>query len=31
MKEKQYPIVYNANHYTVMANDVIRRKQDMTV
>lgn len=31
MSENQYPIVYNANHYTVMANDIVRGKQDMTL
>lgn len=31
MEEKKYPVVFNADHYTVMANDVIRGKQDMTL
>jgi plasmid replication initiation protein len=26
-----YPIVYNKEHYTVMANDIIKGKQDMTL
>lgn len=26
-----YPVVYNKEHYTVMANDIIKGKQDMTV
>lgn len=26
-----YPVVYNKEHYTVMANDIIKGKQDMTL
>jgi len=26
-----YPLVYNKEHYTVMANDIIKGKQDMTL
>lgn len=26
-----YPIVYNREHYTVMANDILKGKQDMTL
>lgn len=28
---KPYPIVYNKEHYTVLANDIIKGKQDMTL
>lgn len=31
MSKKHYPLVYNANHYTVMANDIVRGKQDMSL
>lgn len=31
MAEKQYPLVYNPNHYTIMANDIVRGKQDMSL
>lgn len=29
--QEKYPIQYNREHYTVMANDVIRGKQEMTL
>jgi len=31
MTEKEYPIVYNKDYYAVMANNVIRGKQDMSL
>lgn len=31
MEKATYPILYNREHYTVMANDIIRGKQDMTL
>lgn len=31
MSDKKYPITYNKGHYTVMANDVIKGKQEMTL
>lgn len=31
MENEKYPITYNLNHYTVMANDIVRGKQDMTL
>jgi plasmid replication initiation protein len=29
--DRAYPIVYNKEHFTVMANDIIKGKQDMTL
>lgn len=31
MNNKAYPITYNSEHYTVMANDIVKGKQDMTL
>jgi len=31
MKEKIYPVSYNADNYTVMANDLVKGKQAMTL
>lgn len=31
MEDKNYPVIYNPEHYTVMANDIVHGKQDMTL